>query len=105
MIRPRLGKFIRPVLFLAAVQASLFHIGLCRIWAADSADSAPGATAADVVSASLRSLLMGSPPRTASDLRAMQSHLQQLAEKVKKSTVGVEVRRAWGSGVIISPDG
>src|SRR5262249_11555062 len=36
---------------------------------------------------------------------AMQSHVQLLADRLKKSTVCVQVGRAWGSGVIISKDG
>jgi serine protease Do len=35
----------------------------------------------------------------------MQEHVQSLTDRLKKCTVGVSVGNAWGSGVIISPDG
>jgi serine protease Do len=76
--------------------------------AADVPDAAKAPTAAantQAISQSLRHVLNGASPAGVSDLVAMQQHVQTLSEKLKKCTVGVSVGNAWGSGVIISPDG
>lgn len=44
-------------------------------------------------------------PQGVSELKAMQDHLQKLAEKIVPCTVGVRVGPAQGSGVIVSKDG
>lgn len=44
-------------------------------------------------------------PKTIDDLRGMQTHISELAERVKRATVGVDCGGAQGSGVIISRDG
>ena len=55
---------------------------------------------------SLDSILFGeSEPSSVADLRAMQTHVAELAQRVKNATVGIEVGGAQGSGVIISADG
>src|SRR5262249_2571394 len=61
--------------------------------------------AASAIAPSLRSVLDGAAPKGVTDLRAMQDHVQRLIDRLKKCTVGVQVDRAWGSGVIISKDG
>lgn len=55
--------------------------------------------------ANLRSIFSGAVPVNTTDLRAMQSHLQDLSARVVPATVAVQVGPAQGSGVIISPDG
>jgi serine protease Do len=94
--------FARLVVLALAVHGGLL-VG--RLSADGDSSTAPMSTTAETVSADLRKLLDGAPPKGPGDLKAMQSHIQRLSEKLKKCTVGVQVRRAWGSGVIISPDG
>jgi len=75
--------------------------------ATDAGSSSAATAASKSVSKSLRGLLDGAPQSAVgvSDLREMQVHVQGLVEQLKKCTVGVQVDRAWGSGVIISKDG
>jgi len=79
------------------------------LWAADVPDAAKtGATAAantQAISQSLRKVFDGAPVSGVADLRSMQGHMQNIAELLRKYTVGVQVGNAWGSGVIISKDG
>ena len=93
---------------------SLFRVVVCLTFAppllqaADVADAAKAPTVAantQALSQGLRQLLNGATFSSVNDLRAMQDHVQGLAGKLKKCTVGVSVGNAWGSGVIISPDG
>jgi serine protease Do len=63
------------------------------------------ATAAGSISQGLRQIFNGGALSGVSDLRAMQDHVQKLAEHLKTCTVGVQVGPAWGSGVIITKDG
>lgn len=53
----------------------------------------------------LASLLQGGTPQSLADLKAIQTHLQSLIEKLLPTTVAVQVGPAQGSGVIISPEG
>ena len=57
------------------------------------------------LSAQLKRIYAGRAPKTADDLRAMQEHQQLLAKRVIAATVSVQVGNAFGSGVIVSPDG
>jgi len=93
---------------VATLTISLAIVGRVTLPAADVADAAKVPTAAanaQAISQSLRHVLNGASPTGVSDLLAMQQHVQSLSEKLKKCTVGVSVGNAWGSGVIISPDG
>jgi serine protease Do len=54
---------------------------------------------------SLERLFGGATPGGLSDLRAMQDHVRQLTGQLVRTTVGVTVGNAQGSGVIISKDG
>jgi S1-C subfamily serine protease len=54
---------------------------------------------------SLERLFGGATPGGLSDLRAMQDQVRQLTDQLVKTTVGVTVGNAQGSGVIISKDG
>ncbi len=49
----------------------------------------------------LQKIFDGGAPETVADLRAMQDHVQRLIDRLQKSTVGVRVGPAHGSGVII----
>ncbi|MCI0361892.1 MAG: S1C family serine protease [Planctomycetaceae bacterium] len=69
--------------------------------AADNATATP----ADAAKDSLNRLLAGATPMGVADLKAMQAHVRSLTDQLMKCTVGVEVGRAQGSGVIISKDG
>ena len=54
----------------------------------------------------LESIFSGkSDPQSIDDLRAFQNHVRDLAERVKKATVNIQVGMAQGSGVIVSRDG
>ena len=61
--------------------------------------------AAEEVPTNLKHILDGRAPRTVAELKAMQSHVQELAKKVVAATVAVRLGPAHGSGVIVSPDG
>jgi len=76
-----------------------------RLFAIDGASAATATPAAEAISASLKTLFAGGVPGSVADLKAMQTHVQTLTEKLKKCTVGVTVGNAQGSGVIISKDG
>jgi serine protease Do len=62
----------------------------------------PPATA---IADNLQRVFSGSVPTTIADLKAMQTHVQKITDRLAKCTVGVEVGPAQGSGVIISKDG
>ncbi len=49
----------------------------------------------------LQRIFDGGAPETVADLRAMQDHVQRLIDRLQKSTVGVRVGPAHGSGVIV----
>jgi serine protease Do len=95
-----LGAGLAALLLTASVSGAILAAD-----ATDAKANAAAASTADSVSQSLRHLLDGAAPMGVTDLRAMQSHVQQLADRLKKCTVGVQVGRAWGSGVIISKEG
>src|SRR5215469_1870136 len=82
---------------------ALIGQGFPRLAAAvDVADATSSASPAH----SLKRVLSGlSAPSGIAELKAMQSHVQKLADHLTKCTVGVQVGPAWGSGVIISKDG
>lgn len=44
-------------------------------------------------------------PTSIEDLQAIEDHVSALVDEVKVATVGVQVGRAYGSGVIVSSDG
>jgi serine protease Do len=69
-----------------------------------AADDA-AATSVDAAKESLTRLLSGGTPMGLADLKSMEAHVRTLTDKLMKCTVGVEVGRAQGSGVIISKDG
>lgn len=98
MMRPRSGISFGCLIVVAGWCGSLNLV-------VGAADSTPAPPVAHSVSEHLRKILDGAPPQGPGDLRAMQAHIQKLADDLKKCTVGVQVRRAWGSGVIISKDG
>ena len=67
---------------------------------------APSSTApADEGSSSLPGAFAKPMPETIADLKAIEDHVADLVKEVRAGTVGVRVKRAFGSGVIISPDG
>lgn len=61
--------------------------------------------AADEVPTNLKHVLEGRAPRTVAELKAMQSHVRNMAKKVVAATVAVQLGPAHGSGVIVSSDG
>jgi len=57
------------------------------------------------VEESLRPLFKGQAPTNLDQLESMQTHVKALADTVLKTTVGIQVGAAQGSGVLISRDG
>src|SRR5262245_46577507 len=56
--------------------------------------------------AALAEIVAGnSIPKTIEDWQAMQVHISELAERVKRATVGIDCGGAQGSGVVVSRDG
>ena len=53
----------------------------------------------------LSAIFNGQSPQSLSDLRAMESHVQELSKRVIPATVGVRVGAAQGSGVVIDSEG
>lgn len=76
----------------------LIVIGLAPLFAAPSAYLCADDIALDP---RLQKIFEGGAPESVADLRAMQDHVLRLTEKLQKSTVGVRVGPAHGSGVII----
>jgi serine protease Do len=110
MRRASFGMGSRGVNYSALVCWAIFAggVGIAPARAADVADSSSASVSAGSsksITQGLRNILDGTPPMGVTDLRLMQGHVQQLAEQLKKCTVGVQVGPAWGSGVIISKDG
>jgi serine protease Do len=70
-------------------------------WAADTATPAAPIS----LDENLKRIFSGGAPSGVTDLRAMQTHVQKLTDLLQKCTVGVAIRQAQGSGVIISKDG
>ena len=50
-------------------------------------------------------LFNGEAPKTIEELRAMEAHFAELAEKVKPAVVNIRMAGSQGSGVVISSDG
>ena len=82
----------------------LFFRTVCLLLAAIVTATNSG-LAADEFPAQLKRVLDGGAPRTVAELKAMQSHVQELAKKVVAATVAIRLGPAHGSGVIVSPDG
>ncbi|HIA61766.1 MAG TPA: PDZ domain-containing protein [Planctomycetaceae bacterium] len=57
------------------------------------------------VNSALEPIFAGKTPTTVGQLESMQSHVKALTDNVLRTTVGVQVGAAQGSGVLISPDG
>ncbi|MFO0817365.1 MAG: trypsin-like peptidase domain-containing protein [Pirellulales bacterium] len=47
----------------------------------------------------------GGVPTGIAELKAMQTHLRKISERLLAATVGIRVGSAYGSGVIVSPEG
>lgn len=69
--------------------------------------SAPWAAAAEAINVSdaLAEVLSSRHPRNVDDLRLLESHVQKIAEQAAPATIGIEVGRSMGSGVVVSSDG
>jgi serine protease Do len=72
-------------------------------------DPSPATVVDDAVTqnedSNLDFLFTGKNPSNLDQLRAMQSHVRDLSDKIKAATVNIRVGQAQGSGVIVSPDG
>lgn len=67
--------------------------------------STVGAIRLPVPAEELSEIFAGKAPRSLEELTAMEAHVKALTAGLVKATVGVRVRGAQGSGVIISADG
>ena len=70
---------------------------------ADKTKPPPAATS--VIPPQLAKIFAGGVPEGPGDLRAMEKHVRKIAAKVTQATVGIGMRGAGGSGVIVSKDG
>lgn len=95
----------RPILRLAAIvlAAAAFHFAASH--SAQATETTPVSASQDAVKFRLDKIFAGDPPSGVEDLKAMQKHVKDLTAKALPCTVGVQIGQAWGSGVIISPDG
>jgi serine protease Do len=98
-------QFVRLVVVTLTIWLARGSADLPAADVTDAAKAGSPAATTQAISQNLRHLLSGASFSGVNDLRAMQEHVQSLTEKLKKCTVGVSVGNAWGSGVIISPDG
>jgi serine protease Do len=57
------------------------------------------------VNSALQPIFAGKTPTTVGQLESMQSHVKSLTDTVLRTTVGIQVGPAQGSGVLISQDG
>jgi serine protease Do len=57
------------------------------------------------VNSALQPIFAGKTPTTVGQLESMQSHIKALTDTVLRTTVGIQVGAAQGSGVLISSDG
>lgn len=63
------------------------------------------AVAGAATSAEVPAVFAGGVPSGVSELKAMQSHLRKLSDRLLAATVGVRVGQAYGSGVIVESTG
>ena len=91
------GGHARPTK-LVALSIVLLLVGAARATAVEQDDLRVTETA-------LQSIFAGGVPTSVEDLKAMESHQQQLANSLQRSTVAVQVGVVHGSGVIISESG
>lgn len=68
-------------------------------------EGAPPDPDALVISPKVAGVLEQSYPRSADDLRVIETQLRRVLKRVIPATVGIQIGPAAGSGVIISPDG
>ena len=87
---------------------SAMLIGLLACFASDStfAQSKTTTRTATKSTRSSKAVLHGNgSPSSLADLKLLQDHIQQIAQKAIAQTVAIQVGRANGSGVIVSEDG
>jgi serine protease Do len=84
------------------VHFASFHTHSNAVFADDSTpDNSASKTDEGPLDPRLQRVFAGGAPESVADLRAMQEHVLRLTERLQKSTVGVRVGPAHGSGVIV----
>jgi serine protease Do len=96
--KPR-GSFFGDCAALAAACGML--LGLLLAWPPAAVFAQEGSAEA-TLDPRLERIFSGGSPESLADLRAMQDHVLRLTERLQKSTVGVRVGPAHGSGVIVN---
>jgi S1-C subfamily serine protease len=66
---------------------------------------APEGKSSDETDVSLDFLNRGDNPKSLAQLRAMQDHVRDVADRVKEATVNINMGAGQGTGVIVSSDG
>lgn len=109
---PPKGKMLMVRTFAALFVGLIF---LSSVFAQDDSNASKSAVAVETTPPAvslgtpeerLADILSGeAAPSTIEDLQAMQVHISELAERVKRATVGIDCEGAQGSGVIVSKDG
>lgn len=95
----------RPIMRLAAIVLAAAAFSFAAVHPVQATETTPVSASQDAVKFRLDKIFAGDPPAGVDDLKAMQKHVQELTAKALPCTVGVQIGQAWGSGVIISPDG
>ncbi len=70
-----------------------------------SQESETSAPATETSSFSRKLLFNGESPTSIAQLRELEKHFAELANKVKPAVVNIQIRGAQGSGVVVSEDG
>jgi serine protease Do len=91
-------------IFCLVVFSALILFGQ-PLWVAGQEDETPTSAPAKAASIDTQSLFSGAIPKTIGELRFMENHFAELAEKVKAATVNIQMGAAQGSGVVVSSDG
>jgi serine protease Do len=85
---------------------SFVMITLLLVMAVSGQESATKPKAVGLsVNSALKPIFAGKTPTSVGQLESMQSHVKSLTETVLRTTVGIQVGAAQGSGVLISSDG
>ncbi len=94
------GTFLRASLPFPNGRLLLLPLLLLMLGQARAAD-----VAKPLVDPSLPAALSKAAPESVADLKAIQSHVRKVIEKVTPAVVGIRIGNASGSGVIVSADG
>lgn len=89
------------------VRRTVLSVAVIGLVLGTSSTLAPSSAAPQriVIAGELPAAFAKAIPSSIDDLQVIEDHVSRLVSQVKHATVGIRVGRAFGSGVIISPDG